>query len=212
MNPLEPDIEGGNVRSEDAVAVSAVGAITEYIAADLRALAWPIDALQLAPDNARAHADADVYAVAESLRVHGQQKPLVAKRHYRGLSNVVIAGNGTLAAARRLGWSHVAVTWFGGTDDEAREFAIRDNRVAELSAWDAGQLAELAADGVDLLSLWHDDAALVDLLRENTPVPRFEPVEAGARLDALAAHCATCTCREAQQSLRGRQKPPEAGR
>lgn len=183
----------------DGGAPSVAAIVTaEYIAADLRPLAVPIETLQHAPDNARRHADADLWALAESLRLHGQRKPVVAKRTYRGIANAVLAGNGTLIAGRRLlGWSHLAVTWFDGTDDEAREYAIRDNRTQELSEWDSGQLAALTTDGVDLLSLWHDDAALADLLHEAAPVPKFTPTEAGHRLDELAAHCPTCTCRKA---------------
>ncbi len=192
------------VHSTDAVdggAPSEHGIVTaEYIAADLRALAWPIDALRPSPDNARKHTDADLSALSESLRLHGQRKPVVVKHTYRGVRNTVLAGNGTVEAARRLGWSHVAVTWFDGTDDDGREYAIRDNRTAELSAWDADQLAALQADGVDLLALWHDDVALADLLRENAPTPTFAPVDADSRLDELEPHCRTCTCRQGAKS------------
>jgi ParB-like chromosome segregation protein Spo0J len=185
----------------DAGTRSGIGTVTaEYIAADLRPLAWPVDDLQPAPDNARLHDDADLSALADGLRLDKQQKPVVAKQHYRGLSNVVIAGNGTLQAARRLGWSHLAVTWFHGTDDEAREYAIRDNRLAELSNWSVSQLAALQAEGVDLLALWHDDAALADLLRESTPPPTFSPIEAEHQLDQLQPHCRTCTCRQEAKS------------
>ena len=74
-----------------AAGIEAIGAdhVVRLIGATLRPLAWPVDALTLAPDNARAHADADVEAIAESLRLHQQQKPVVAKRSYRGLPNVV---------------------------------------------------------------------------------------------------------------------------
>lgn len=197
MSSYNDQREPANDRSADGGVMSVVGNLTrEHIAPDLRALAVPIETLQRAPDNARRHADADLVALAESLRLHGQRKPVVAKREYRGMANVLLAGNGTLAAARRLGWSYLAVTWFDRSDDEAQAFAIRDNRTAELSAWDSGQLAGLAADGLDLLALWHDDAALADLLRADAPVPRFEPAEAEHRLDQLQAHCRTCTCRQ----------------
>jgi hypothetical protein len=87
------------------------------------------------------------------------------------------------------------VTWFDGTDDQAREFAIRDNRVAELSAWNSGQLAALVAGGMDLLSLWHDDVGLADVLRSDCPPPRFEPVgQQTHRLDELSqdTRCPAC--------------------
>lgn len=195
MSDFDVNEQPGDNRIADDGAVSNIGTVTaEYIAPDLRALAWPVDDLQPAPDNARAHADADLDAVAESLRAHDQQKPIVAKRHYRGLSNVVIAGCGTLTAARRLGWSHIAVAWFEGDDDAAREYAIRDNRTQELSVWDSGQLAALVADGVDLLSLWHDDAALADLLGAEAPTPRFQPEAPAHRLDELADNTTCPAC------------------
>jgi hypothetical protein len=164
------------------------------IARSLRPLAVAIRDLKPAPDNARRHSlDRDLPVLMESLQRFGQRKPIVAKRAYRGADNAVLAGNGTLEAARRLGWSHLAVAWFEGTDDEAREFAIVDNRSAELSRWDAGQLAALQADGVDLLALWHDDADLGALLGPNAPIPFFAAAEATHRLDQLTPvvcpHC-----------------------
>ena len=113
MSAVDLNHQPEDDRSADSGAASEIGIVAgdasgggtvmAQIAADLRPLAWPIDDLRPAPDNARKHADADVDALAESLRTHAQQKSIVAKRQYRGLANVVIAGNGTLAAARCLG-------------------------------------------------------------------------------------------------------------
>lgn len=137
----------------------------EHIAPDLRPLAVRLADLRPAADNARRHSLAkDIPVLMESLRRFGQRKPVVGKRHYRGVENVVLAGNGTLEAARQLGWSHVAVAWFDGSDDEARAYAISDNRTAELSEWSVDALRELRADGADLAGLWGDDAALDALL------------------------------------------------
>jgi ParB-like chromosome segregation protein Spo0J len=192
------------VPSTDAVddgGTSDIGTVTaEYIAPDLRALTFAIADLRLAPDNARAHADADIDAVAESLRLHGQQKPVVAKRTYRGIANAVLAGNGTLQAARRLGWTRLAVVWFSGNDHEAREYAYRDNLTQEKSRWDADQLRADADTGLDLLSLGFDGAMLADLLGADAPVPKFAPVETEYRLDELQPHCRTCTCRQGAKS------------
>jgi hypothetical protein len=123
--PPRPRAPGASVASPGP----APAPVLDYIAPDLRGLAVPIDQLRADPRNARQHGTRDLDALAESLRRYGQRKPIVA----RAGSSVVLAGNGTLAAARRLGWSHVAVTWFTGTDAEARAFAIADNRTAELS-------------------------------------------------------------------------------
>lgn len=115
--------------------------LLDYIAADLRPLAWEVEELTPHPDNARRHSDRDIPVLMESLTRYGQRKPVVGKREYRGLSNVIIAGNGTLSATRRLERSHLAVAWFDGTDDEADEYALVDNRTAELSEWDLQTLS-----------------------------------------------------------------------
>lgn len=112
-----------------------------YIADDLRPLAVAISDLTEHPDNARRHTERDIPILMESLLRYGQRKPIVAKRAYRGLTNVVIAGNGTRTAAMRLMRTHLAVTWFEGTDNEADEYALVDNRTAELSTWDLEILA-----------------------------------------------------------------------
>lgn len=112
-----------------------------YIAADLQALAFPVADLTEHPDNARRHTERDIPILMESLLRYGQRKPIVAKHEYRGMTNVVIAGNGTRTAAMRLMRGHLAVTWFDGSDEEADEYALVDNRTAELSTWDLEILA-----------------------------------------------------------------------
>jgi hypothetical protein len=125
---------------------AAQGAVPEWRGASgLAGMLVPIADLVPSPNNARRHElERDVRVIAESLRRFGQQKPIVA----RPGSREVIAGNGTLrAAATLLGWTHLAVSWFEGTDEEAQAYALVDNRSAELSDWDlqvlSGQLREI---------------------------------------------------------------------
>lgn len=107
----------------------------EWIAEGLRGLATPVEALHEDPANARTgHA---VERIAASLAQYGQRKPLVVNRAQGGK---VIAGNGTLRAARSLGWSHVAVVWVEDDAATAAGYGIADNRVGELSQWDVGAL------------------------------------------------------------------------
>ena len=61
-----------------------------------------IDALTVDPANVRGHSGRNLEAIAASLRAFGQQRPIVVDR-----DGVVIAGNGTLLAARQLGWTHI---------------------------------------------------------------------------------------------------------
>ncbi len=54
------------------------------------------------PANARKHDDRNIDSIIASLRRFGQQKPIVID-----MNNIVRAGNGTLEAARRLGWDSI---------------------------------------------------------------------------------------------------------
>jgi ParB family chromosome partitioning protein len=110
-----------------------------------------IEKLSNDPANARKHDDRNIEAIVGSLRRFGQQKPIVVD-----VSGVVRAGNGTLEAARRLGWKDIdcVETQLKGSD--AIAYAIADNRTAELAEWDddvlAAQLNGLLADNPDLLN------------------------------------------------------------
>lgn len=110
----------------------------------------PISSLTLDPENARKHTRKNLEAIAGSLSTFGQRRPLVV------WDNIVIAGNGTLEAARSLGWKDIEITrvppdW---TPDQARAYALADNRTAELADWDheilADQLIDLDSVGYEI--------------------------------------------------------------
>lgn len=90
-----------------------------------------IASLTLDPVNARRHDAKNLEAIKGSLAKFGAQKPIVV-----GKNNVVIAGNGTLEAARALGWEKIDVVRTALTGAEATAFALADNRSSELAAWD----------------------------------------------------------------------------
>lgn len=91
----------------------------------------PISALHTDPSNARRHDDDNLAAIRASLAKFGQQKPIVIACDGR-----VVAGNGTLEAARALGWSEIDVVVTDLAGAEATAYAIADNRTAELATWD----------------------------------------------------------------------------
>jgi len=93
----------------------------------------------------------NVAVIEQSLTVNGQYRPLVVNRGtHTGRANEVLAGNHTLAAARNLGWSHVAVFWLDVDDDQAARIVAADNRTADLGDYDKRLLAELLTDLPDL--------------------------------------------------------------
>jgi ParB-like chromosome segregation protein Spo0J len=83
------------------------------------------------PKNVRKHSERNLEKVRNSLKKFGQQKPIVINS-----DGIVIAGNGTYAAAKELGWEKINCVETNLNGDEAVAYAIADNRTAELSEWD----------------------------------------------------------------------------
>lgn len=100
-----------------------------------------VDSLKFDPRNARKHDDRNIKAIMDSLSKFGQQKAIVI-----GDGGVVIAGNGTLEAAKRLGWDTIDVRRSGLKADEATAYAIADNRSAELAEWDDPVLGDILSE------------------------------------------------------------------
>jgi hypothetical protein len=96
--------------------------------------------VDLDPDNTREHTVDGIRAIRTSLDRYGQLKPIVVDRERM----IVIAGNGTLTAARELGWEEIAVVYADElSPEEVERFSILDNRSAELSRWDLEQLGRV---------------------------------------------------------------------
>jgi ParB-like chromosome segregation protein Spo0J len=104
----------------------------------------PLDSLTLDPNNARTHDAKNLSAIAGSLEIFGQRKPIVIDAN-----NLVVAGNGTVQAAKLLDWKKIACVRIPAdwSDDQIKAYALADNRTAELAKWDEEIL------GVQLLEL-----------------------------------------------------------
>ncbi len=142
------------------------------IAPALRALAVPIAKLTPDPMNARLHPENNIEAIMESLACYGQLHPITVRRE----GMVVMAGNGRLEAAKRLGWREIAATVHSMTDAEAAGFGVADNRTAETALWDFAalqRLEALAADAGLAMPGWTLDelAALRALTEPVAPLP-----------------------------------------
>ena len=83
------------------------------------------------PANVRKHSKKNVDAIKASLARFGQQKPIVLDSR-----DIVRAGNGTLEAAKELGWKEIDCVYSDLEGSEMTAFAIADNRTAELAEWD----------------------------------------------------------------------------
>ncbi len=105
------------------------------------------------PTNARTHDEKNLSAIEGSLKEFGQRKPIVITQ-----DNIIAAGNGTVEAAKRLGWIEMDVVrvpadWDA---DRIKAYALADNRTAELAEWNpevmAAQLLDLQEAGFDIES------------------------------------------------------------
>lgn len=144
---------------------------------DLNTRTIEIAALTPDPQNVRTHDAKNLQAIADSLKAFGQRKPIVTAKSNDG-SLVVIAGNGTLEAAKALGWTHITIAevpedWDA---DKARAYAIADNRSAELADWDqtalTSALLDLDAVGYDMKMLGFDPATqdeADDVVQDDVP-------------------------------------------
>ena len=106
--------------------------------------------------------------IAESLKMHGQFKPLVVRK----ATLEVLAGNHTLAAARTLGWPEIAVTLVDVDEDTAARIVLIDNRSNDVAGYNEAELVELLKSIPDLDGTGYDPLdveALVYGLEQEPP-------------------------------------------
>jgi len=147
---------------------------------------WLIANLTADPQNARTHDKRNLDAIATSLTKFGQRKPIVITPE-----GIILAGNGTVQAAKQLKWKEVQVTvtpkeWDYAT---ARAYALADNRSAELAEWDtsvlASQLVELDAEGWDIGELGFDVPEPTEPVVEDEGPLTFDETEPITKLGDL---------------------------
>ncbi len=99
----------------------------------------------------------------ESLRRYGQQTPIVVR------SGIILKGNATFEAARRLGWAEIAAIPFDRAADLVRGYKLVDNRSAELATWARDVLKdELIKLGDDSIPLGWSKDELAPIFRDET--------------------------------------------
>ena len=186
--------------------------MVDQIHATLSKLVVPIEGLVPYGKNPRR---GDVDAIAESLTVNGQYKPIVV----RAGSNEVLAGNHTLKAARQLGWDKIAVTFVDVDDDGAARIVLVDNRTNDVATYDEAALAELLSSLPDLTGTGFGAADLDEMLgikpdalndSDDTPEPPAEPVSVLGDVWVLGEHrvvCGDATDVGAWDAILGKARP-----
>ncbi len=159
----------------------------------------PIESLTLDPANVRRHPANNLDKIKASLTRFGQQRPVLV-----GADGVIIAGNGTVMAAKALGWPSINIVRSNLKGSEATAYAIADNRTAELAEWDddalAQQLAALQIEDADLAAAaGFTDAeiaklaeATVEVQEDEVPEAPAEPITKPGDLWLLGDHRLLC--------------------
>ena len=123
------------------------------------------------PRNYNRHDDAQVAALAASLRAFGQFKNIVVAR--RGGRLWTLAGHGLVEAAKRAGMAELgaALAPDDWPDEKLQALLVADNRLAQLAESDDAVLGELLqaireADADLLPAVGWSSAEIDDLLRQ----------------------------------------------
>lgn len=108
----------------------------------LRAVECKLEALNPDPRNPREHSSRQIRQIARSIEAFGFNVPILVDRE-----NKILAGHGRYLAARQLGLAEVPVIQLEHLKPEqARAFAIADNRLTENATWDDALLGEIFAE------------------------------------------------------------------
>lgn len=148
------------------------------------------------PQNARTHDDTNLKAIQGSLKEFGQRKPIVITQ-----DNTIAAGNGTVAAAKELGWTDIQAVRVPADWDAERikAFALADNKTAELANWNqqilTAQLRELELVGFDIVELGFELPEILletQVIEDNIPELPEEPITVPGDLWKLGEHYLLC--------------------
>lgn len=111
-----------------------------------------VSELKMTGRNARTHPASQIEKLQDSFKRYGVTKPVLVDEN-----NVVIVGRGRVEAAIKAGEKSVpCVRVSGWTDHKKRAFAVAENRLGELSHWDAAILQASVGESEVLRKLFPD--------------------------------------------------------
>ena len=137
--------------------------------------------------NARKHGPDDIEQIKESIQADGFNDPI----GIWGEKNIIVEGHGRQIAALEMGLDRVPCIRLDHlSDKQRREYAIRHNRTAELSAWDwdalEEELAGLEIEGVDLSGLNFDFDSIPGGASDTEPTAEEDDFDVDAPVEAKA--------------------------
>jgi hypothetical protein len=139
------------------------------------------------PRNSRVHDVANIQAICKSLKTFGQQSPIIYNA-----KGYVLKGNGTLCAAKELGWKRVhGILARDLTPEQELAYAIADNKTSDLSKFDFQVLRDVLGDlksvkDFDLASTGFSSMELAPLFSDSWK--EHPGAEKGVDSDETAVH------------------------
>lgn len=156
----------------------------------------PTDIKDLTPDphNRRTHTPRNLGMLVDALQTVGAARSIVIDE-----GGQVLAGNGVLEAAAEAGITRlqvvdtdgqtlVAVRRRGLSEEQKRQLAIYDNRVAELAEWNIEQLRLDAVAGLDLKPFWTEHELSI-LAKIDTPPTGFPVIDETLETEHTCPKC-----------------------
>jgi len=150
----------------------------------MRGVMVPVGSLHPWDKNPRLNSGA-VDAVAGSIKRFGFMAPIIALP-----DGMIVAGHTRYSAALKLGLSVVPVVYVTMSLEDAKTYAVADNRVAELGSWDERLLAELASSVPPELAAvaGFSESEISDMVAYLEEAPSLSPAPApGASAAAVKA-------------------------
>lgn len=174
-------------------------------------------------NNTRKHNPEDIDGIKKSILDVGFRDPI----GIWGKDNLIVEGHGRQIAALELGLEKVpCIRLDDMTEEQRKEYAIRHNRSAEMSAWDfrklEEELAALAIAGVDMSDLKFDelqaelstaDGDSIDnynIVEDEPPEPPEEPISKRGDVWQCGRHrvmCGDSTSKADMDALMDGDKP-----
>jgi DNA modification methylase len=137
--------------------------------------------LQPFHDNARVHSRKQIDKIARSMKQRGVTNPVIIDEE-----GVLLAGHGRLAAAKKLGLTHLpCIRICDMSEEDKRAYRIADNQIAAEATWDFDLLAEefafLAVADWDMDLTGFDQADIDSILadhedRSTKPSPKDDAI------------------------------------
>lgn len=131
--------------------------MTTFKKSKLRTVRVNIADLKEWPGNPRVH---DLDLLAESLAANDQYRAIVVREK----DMRILAGHGTVKAAKRLNWTEIDAHLIECNDQEAKRIVLMDNRGPERGGYDEGKLLTMLNSLPDLGGTGYEP---VDLERLN---------------------------------------------